>query len=306
MRSGSYVTNVLARNEPLPNEIMNRYPVKKFAAASRRAKPASVTDWDHIPRPRIVTLDIETAPIVALVWSTWKVNVAPNQIVQDWSIMSFAAKWFGVDEVMYTDTSGQKNVRDDTLLLLPLWKILDAADIVVAQNGIKFDMKKINARFLMAGMPPPSTYRVVDTLLEARKIAKFTSNRLDFLADILTDSPKDVHSEFPGMELWKQCLAGNPKAWAAMRKYNIQDIISTEKVYVRMRPYIVGHPNVAAYQDVEVPTCPKCGSDDVRPRGFVYTQTGKYQKYHCGHCHGWSRGRYTENTMATRKSLLSN
>ncbi len=286
---------------------MQRYPVQKFAAARRRKpKAGSITDWDHIPRPRILTLDIETSPIVAYVWRTWKENIGPAQILQDWSIMSFAAKWFGVNEVMYEDTSGQTDYRDDTLLLLPLWKLLDSADIIVAQNGIAFDMKKINARFLMAGMPPPSTYRVVDTLQEARKIAKFTSNRLEFLSTILTDTPKDHHSEFPGIELWKQCLAGNPKAWAAMRKYNIRDIVSTEKVYIKMRPFIVGHPNVAAYQDPEVASCPKCGSEDVHPRGFVYTQTGKYQKYRCGHCLGWSRGRYTENTMTTRKALLSN
>lgn len=286
---------------------MQTYPVTKFAAARRRkSKAPSVNDWDHIPRPRILTLDIETSPIVALVWRTFKENIAPSQIIKDWSILSFSAKWLGVNEVMYHDTSDQTDVRDDTLLLLPLWKLLDAADIVVAQNGVAFDMKKINARFMIAGMPPPSTYRVVDTMLEARKIAKFTSNRLEFLADALTDSSKDRHSNFPGIELWKQCLAGNPRAWAEMKKYNIGDIIATEKLYLKLRPYIVGHPNVAAYTDPDTASCPKCGSDDVKPRGYVYTQTGKYQKYRCGHCLGWSRGRYTENTMQTRKALLSN
>lgn len=260
-----------------------------------------------MPNPRIGTLDIETSPIIAYVWSLWKQNVGLNQILEDWSILSYCYKWLGQKGVTYEDVEGQENLRDDSKLLIGLWTFLDEADIVIAQNGVGFDIKKINARFIEAGMPPPSPFKVVDTMLEARKIARFTSNKLEWLSQKLTDQPKSAHKEFPGMELWVECLKNNPKAWRVMRKYNPIDVIATEKVYLQLLPYITGHPNVAAYSDEhEDIACPKCGGTDVEKRGFTFTQTGKYQRYCCNSCNGWSRSRYTLNTKGKRLSLLSN
>ena len=261
------------------------------------------------PRPRIVTLDIETAPILAYVWGLFKQFVGLDQIVHDWSILSVTWKWLGEKKTHYVDTwrDGQaKDVRDDTLLLVELWRVLDQADIVVTQNGVQFDIKKINARFIQAGFPPPSPYKQVDTKIEAVKIAKFTSNKLAWLAKVLNGSEKDKHKEFPGFELWAQCMARNPKAWAAMKKYNPIDVIETEGAYLKMRPYIVGHPNVAAYTDSTKEQCPKCGSESLQQRGKAYTQSGEYPRYRCNTCRGWSRGRYTINSLEKRKALLSN
>jgi hypothetical protein len=258
--------------------------------------------------PRIVTLDIETAPILGYFWALFKQNIGLDQIVEDWSILSVSWKWLGEKTIHYEDTfsRGVSKIRDDSHLLKTIHKVLDEADIVVSQNGKAFDIKKINARFLMAGMPPPSPYKQIDTKEEATKIARFTSNKLAWLAPILNGSEKDKHKEFPGFELWAECLKGNPKAWAVMRKYNPKDVEETEGVYLKMRPYIVGHPNVAAYNDAETMQCPKCSSDKMQRRGFERTQAGLYQRYKCGGCGGWSRTRYTENTTAKRAVLLTN
>lgn len=255
--------------------------------------------------PRIVTLDIETAPIVAYVWSLFKVNVGLNQIVQDWSILSFSHKWLGVARVHYSDVSKKKDVRDDRDLLDALWQVLDEADIIVGQNGRNFDIKKINARFLQAGMPPPSPYRVVDTLEMAKQIARFTSNKQDWLSQLLTDEPKEHHNEFPGMELWVECLKGNKRAWAVMKLYNKKDITGCEKMYIAMRPYYVGHPNVAAYYDDDVVRCPSCGSHKVEALDKpALTNTGAYTRYRCA-CGAFSRSRYTQNSKQKRQSLLA-
>jgi hypothetical protein len=260
--------------------------------------------------PRIVTLDIETAPILAYVWGLFKQFVGLDQIVADWSILSVTWKWLDEDKCHYVDTyeNGRaKDIRDDSKLLQKLWLVLDEADIVVTQNGIQFDIKKINARFIQAGMLPPSPYRQVDTKVEAVKIARFTSNKLAWLAKILNGSQKDKHAEFPGFELWAECLKRNPRAWAAMKKYNPIDVIETEGAYLKMRPWIIGHPNVANFMPGQTnPACPKCGSENVQHRGTARTQTGTYRRMHCGGCGGWSRSRYTTNTMAERRALLSN
>ncbi|CAJ6797142.1 RNase H superfamily protein [Burkholderia pseudomallei] len=40
-------------------------------------------------KPRILSLDIETSPILGYVWSLWKQNVSLNQIHSEWCILSF-------------------------------------------------------------------------------------------------------------------------------------------------------------------------------------------------------------------------
>ena len=257
--------------------------------------------------PRIATLDIETSPIVAYVWSLWKVNIGLNQIVDEWSIMSYCYKELGNPKVIYDDTSKKANPRDDSDLMAGLHKLLSETDIIIAQNGKAFDMKKINARFIERGFMPLPPIRVIDTMLVAKDVAKFTSNKLEWLSKHLTDTPKYSHSEFPGMELWTECLKGNKKAWRVMKKYNCIDVPATEELYLKLRPYMQGHPNVAAYYNDEQTRCPRCASVNLTVEAKpAYTQTGEYRRYQCNDCGGFARSRYTLNSTAKRKSLLSN
>lgn len=256
--------------------------------------------------PKILTLDIETSPIQSMHWRLWKENIGLNQIGLEWTVLSFCAKWLGARVVMYEDVSQQTDLRDDSSILTKLWALLDEADFVVAQNGKRFDLKKIRARMVMHGMPPFSPVIVIDTMLIAKEVFGFTSNRLEWLSTHLSKVKKLKHNKFPGFDLWSECLAGNPAAWAEMRKYNIVDVRATEEVYINMRPWAVGHPNVAAYWPDDDRRCPKCGSKRMARRGYQYTQTGQYHRYQCSDCGGWSRSRYTLNSLSKRKSLLSN
>lgn len=258
--------------------------------------------------PRVITLDIETSPILAYCWGLFKQFIHINQIHTDWTILSFSYKVLGERKVYHHNTGGRgaAKVRDDKALLKLLWGVLDEADVVIAQNGVKFDVKKINSRFLAHDLTPPTPYKVIDTMLAAKAIAGFSSNRLAWLSEILTDTPKSQHKAFPGFELWLECLADNPKAWAEMKKYNDIDIVATEKVYLRLRPFIIGHPNVAAYSDIDTTQCPKCGSINLQARGRAFTQTGEYRRYQCKSCGGWARSRYTANSITKRRALLSN
>ncbi len=255
--------------------------------------------------PRIVTLDIETAPLSSYHWGLYDQNIGLNQIEVEWSILSFSAKWLGNPRIEYADTSSG-NVRDDKKLLKRLWEILDQADIVVAQNGLAFDIKKINSRLLMHGYAPYAPIKVIDTMLVAKKHFAFTSNKLEWLSTHLTDAKKSTHKQFAGFELWSECLKGNPKAWREMKKYNCLDTLATEQLYLKLRPWIEGHPNVAAYGPDIQTACPKCGSTKVQSRGKAVTQTGEYTRMQCQACGGWSRTRFVTNTAVKRKSLLSN
>lgn len=257
-------------------------------------------------RPRIVTLDIETAPLESYHWGLWDQNIGLNQIKTEWSILSFSAKWLGENEVIYFDTGGRgvKKVRDDKPLLEKLHAVLDEADIVVAQNGLAFDLKKINSRLLMAGFPPYSPVKVIDTMLVAKRHFAFTSNKLEWLSKHLTTTKKQTHKTFAGFELWAECLKDNAAAWAEMKRYNCADTLATEELYLRLRPWIDGHTNVAAYSDAEETACPKCGSYDLSPNGKAYTQTGYHQRFVCKACGGYCKGRKNLASKGKRKALL--
>lgn len=258
----------------------------------------------QMTKPKILFLDIETTPIAGYSWGIWEQNIGLNQIISEWSVLSYAGKFLGTKTVYYEDTRNKKDIRDDSDLLKQLHALLDEADIVVAQNGKQFDIKKINARMIMRGMKPPSPVRIVDTLVVAKTVAAFTSNKLEWLSKHLTDSPKSQHKAFPGFELWDECLKRNPKAFAEMKKYNIQDIVSLEKVYKRLLPWIPNHPNLGTYLNGTEPRCPKCGSEEVQRRGTAVLQAGIYQRFQCQACSGWSRGKLMLNTLTKRRVLL--
>ena len=260
--------------------------------------------------PRIGLIDIETAPLAARVWGLFDQNVGLNQITTEWSVLSFCFKPLGGGRgnIVYMDTSSKADPRDDYDLCGKLWEILHEYDILIAQNGKRFDLRKIRARLIMHGFPPHSPVKIEDTMLMARQVAAFTSNKLEWLTTYLSKQQKSKHKDFPGFELWAECLAGNPKAWAAMKKYNIPDVTTMEDVYMRLRPWVRGHTNVAVYTDDERMACPVCGSTKLKQDGFTYTNVGKYHRYQClgTKCGAWSRSRHTVNTKEKRKALLSN
>lgn len=257
-------------------------------------------------KPHILVIDIETSPIEALVWDLWDQNVSLDAIQSDWTILAYCAKWLDKKTLVYESTGGRgaDKVRDDSVLLKGLWNLLDYADIVVAQNGNRFDVRKINARLLLAGFGPYSPIRVIDTLSVSKKYFGLSSHKLAWLSKLLTDTPKLDHRNYPGFELWTECLKDNPKAWKEMERYNKRDVIACEQLYLRQRPWIKDHPNIGAYSGKTEHECPKCGSKKVQKRGTSITQNGRYARYQCSSCGGWSRSKSTILTREQRESLL--
>lgn len=259
--------------------------------------------------PKILMLDIETAPISAHVWGLWKNNVGLNQIDNDWYILTWAAKWLGGEDVYYDalpyhDTY-KKEPENDICLLENLAPLLEEADVVVAHNGKHFDIPKINARFLLQGISPPSPFKINDTLQVARKNFNLTSNKLDYLAQHLLGEGKDKHADFIGHDLWMACIKGNKKAWKEMIDYNVKDVDLLERVYLALRPWDKQAANYGLYLEDTKPVCPKCGGA-MRKDGFHYTSVSKFQAYRCKDCGGWARGRKNLLPKEVRDSLVTN
>lgn len=207
-----------------------------------------------MPQQKCLVFDVETFPIMAYVWGLKDQNIGLNQIHKDWSIAAWGAKWLGEPQVMYQD---RRNMSEKTLLKC-IWRLLNEADIVITQNGKSFDSKRLNARFINYGMLPPKPYRHIDTYLLVKSAADFTSNKLEYLTEKLCKKHKKTsHSKFPGMLLWKECLKGNVKAWEEMKKYNIEDVLSTEELYEVVKAW--GPKNMPKLF-LEPSKCSICGS----------------------------------------------
>lgn len=236
--------------------------------------------------PKLLLFDIETRPIEAYVWGTRDQNIGLNQIIKDWSVISWAAKWYGAKTIYQMDVRKTYNKGDDKELLKPLMKMLDEADIVITQNGIRFDNKKVNARSILFDSRPRAPFRNIDVFRLAKRRFGFTFNSLEFLAKHLgTKHQKLVSRTFHGMELWVECLKGNQEAWREMATYNKMDVIVLEEVYDKLKAW---ETTVSTAIHHGVGAC-HCGSTNLNKRGFGYTKTGQYQQYQCQDCGAWTR-----------------
>lgn len=242
---------------------------------------------------KVLVVDIETSPLLVYVWNLKDQFVGLNQMVQDWHIMAWSAKWLGepASSIMYYDQRNLK-VGNDLPILRPLWKLLNEADIVLTQNGKSFDSKKINARFMLLGMKPPRPYKHLDTYLIAKNAAAFTSHSLEYLSEqFCTKYKKLSHSKFPGLSLWRECLKGNRKAWNEMREYNIHDVLATEEFYEKIKAWAPESAPKPFRSDKISVLCGTCGElGRMIKRGMLVKIKAKYQRWQCQECGGWATG----------------
>jgi hypothetical protein len=235
-------------------------------------KPFEGTD------PRILVLDIETTPMNSWHWRCFKENISPKQVAKYSIVLCWVAKWLGEDTVIFDKGNG----RTDKQLVARLWDLVDRADMVIAHNGIRFDMPMLNTRWAFHGMAPPSPYKSYDTLKVDRKIFKFPSNSLDGVSRYFKMGGKVQHE---GMDLWFQCMKGDPDAWKRMEEYNIMDVLLLEYHYMKIRAWDKQHPNIALmYQDCET-RCVVCGSRDlIELSEDATTSISRFQAYRCRSC----------------------
>lgn len=250
--------------------------------------------------PKILILDIETAPMKAYVWKRWRENIYLDQTISEWYLLSWAGKWLGdKDAFGRVLTAPEISEENDSRILIDLHKTLQEADIVIAHNANRFDIPKLNTRFLLLDMPPTTPYRVIDTYEVVKKQFGFSSNSLDALATFFGFDNKDPHD----FELWKQCLEGSSEALVRLFNYNKKDVEILEKVYLKLRPWIKNHPNIEVISNNNKPICPHCGSEFITEvKNKVYnTQHYKYPVFSCYRCGAVFR---SKERVSNKKNLV--
>lgn len=240
-------------------------------------------------KPRILIWDIETSPMVVAIFDLKQNGIIHYEnILQDWFIICASWKWLGEEEVYTTSIIDnkkefKKDNTNDFDVVKKLSEVITEADVIVAHNGDRFDLKKLNARAIYHGLEPVPPVKTVDTLKEAKKYFNFSSNRLDYLAKHL-DVGEKMHTT---KGLWLRALDGDEEAIQEMLEYNVVDTVVLESVYLKLRPYMIGHPNLNLITG-EGYQCPKCTSFETQKRGFSTTRAGLFQRYWCKSCRGWT------------------
>lgn len=247
---------------------------------------------------RTLIYDIETTPNLGWVWQKWETDVIEFQ--QEWYLLCFAYKWLDESETHVVSLRQfrkdyKADPTDDRRVAEALHTLFDEADVVVAHNGDRFDQPKSNARFLVHGFGPPSPYKSVDTLKVARTHFAFNSNKLNDLGKQLG---LGVKAETGGFQTWLGCMNGEKAAWDRMEKYNEQDVLLLEKLYLKLRPWMPRHPNIPAIEG-KPDACTVCTSTNLQARGKTHTARTWRQRYRCVDCGHWCSGVKIEKTEAT-------
>lgn len=273
-----------------------KYMKLNWKKAKKEFKPSKPSKKGY----RILLMDIETAFAEAAVWSTGKQFVGHHQILKEWYVICWAAKWLNDTEVFGSCVTPEEAMRrDDKRVLTNAWQVMNEADIIIWHNGDYFDGRKLNARFLFHDMLPPSPYQTIDTLKQSKRNFALMSNSQDYITKLL-QLPQKRKTEFI---LWVKCAQGERDSLKYMFEYCTGDIHGLEEVYLTLRPWIKSHPNVAMYESGEELLCSYCGSEALQLKGSYKTPVNSYNAFRCKDCGGFTRSRLSSLTVRDKRKL---
>lgn len=233
----------------------------------------------------IIFWDIETSRMMVKSFSLYPKYIGHQDIVEPSKILCISWKKSGsnrVQSVSYLDEGD----NTDRNVIETFHQVVKNADVLVAHNGDKFDMKIFTAKVIEYGLEPLPPVLQIDTLKEIKKVSKFSSHRLDFLGGLLLGDKK-IKTDY---SLWDGCENGDKKAMKLMQKYCNQDVKLLEQLYERIKPYIKKFPNIGADDSLN---CPKCGSAKLNPHKSRITASGIHRvQYQCISCGSYHTPRY--------------
>jgi hypothetical protein len=235
-------------------------------------------------KPRILVVDIETAPAKLYGWGLYNQNFGVEQIAEHPYILCIGYKWIGDRKVSIVANWEMTQVE----MLNHIIDLITEADMVVSKNGIKFDIPWIRteiAKYKLRALPPL-------THMDLQKVAKnyfrFLSNKLDYIVQYLGIGKKVEHE---GFGLWRKVMSGEVNGRRRMKTYCRGDVKVTEDLYKYLMPYIQDHPIL---RPLAAEACPSCGSKHTQKRGYRYTRFFKIRRHQCSDCGAWFQGKRTK------------
>jgi uncharacterized protein YprB with RNaseH-like and TPR domain len=220
---GERLRSVLLRHGIFANTDTCKQAIKEV---NQELKSPSV---EGIENPKILIYDIETSYLIAKSWRIgWDIQLNHEDIISPKKIICISYKWLDEDQV-YTLT-WDKN-QDDKFMLEQFIEVMNEADMLVAHNGDKFDLRWIKTRAILNGLTMLPNYNQFDTLKVAKKKFNFDSNKLNNLGKDLGLGEK-IKTE---LGLWDAVILQKDKeALIRMCAYCEQDVRLLEGVYKKL------------------------------------------------------------------------
>ena len=188
-------------------------------------------------------IDIETSPVKFWGWPPLH-EPSVLSVIEETKILCVSYRWGHESKTRIMSLPRFRGYRphvvNDFLLCKALWKIINAADVIVAHNGDRFDIKKINGRFFINGIEPPTDYITIDTLKVARRFLGLDSNKMGSICQYLGIGQKLATR---GKDTWLGCIAGDGASWREMEAYNVHDTDLLVKVCAALMPWARSKPN---------------------------------------------------------------
>ena len=214
------------RNHLLNKGFTTTINICKEALREVRLETNTIINRIQNNQGKVLIYDIETSYNIGKFWRAgYNLNINPGDIIHERAIICISYKWLGEEQVY--SLTWDKN-QCDKFLLEQFIPILDEADMIVAHNGDRYDLKFIKTRALKHNLKMLINYKQFDTLKVAKAKFMFNSNKLDYISKFLGAEGK-ISTE---MKLWDDIILRKcPKAMIEMLTYCEEDVRQLEIVY---------------------------------------------------------------------------
>ena len=230
----------------------------------------------HTKNDRVMVYDIETSRVVAKLWGTGKQYVNHGALKSETTIISISWKWVGEDKVHAVSWDDN---HCDKALLQKFLKEFNKAAIIVGQNSKSFDNKIVAARAAKHRLFINNFVTNVDVYRLAKSAFRLPSYSMAYMAKYFGLTLKQSHE---GIHMWDMIEDGNKAEQKEYLKkmiaYNIGDIVTTEELYMTLRPYFKHVTNLAVKDGLPKWHCPNSGSSNVVLHDTKFTAAGTVQR----------------------------
>lgn len=232
--------------------------------------------YSNVSNDRVMVYDIETSRVEASLWWTGKQYVGYQKLRNEPKIISISWKWVGEDEV-YALTWDKNHC--DKRMVEKFLKEYNKASMVIGQNNDRFDNKWIKTRAAKFGLHVNRFTKSFDIYKHAKKHFRLPSYSMAYMSKYFGLTLKQEHE---GIIMWEMCEYGTKKEQKEyldkMVSYNKGDIITTEELYLTLRPYFATVTNKAVASGLPKWACPVSGSRNVKLLNTVFTEMGTVQR----------------------------
>jgi len=231
---------------------------------------------EDIVNDKVMVYDIETSRIKADIWWSGKQYIRHEQLRTEPQIISIAWKWVGNDEVYYL--TWDKN-HSDKKMVADFLKEYNKASMIIGQNNNSFDNKWINTRAAKHKLHVDRYVKSFDIYRMAKRYFRLPSYSMAYMAKYFGLTLKQSHE---GLHMWDMIEYGNKdeqkEYLTKMVDYNKGDIVTTEELYMTLKPYFGSVTNNAVKQGLPKWACPVSGSTEIKLLKTIFTEQGTVQR----------------------------